>query len=247
MYTFNEIAERYRWDKRENPRESIRRLESYGRSHGVDLKWVPKTTRPRKYVIMNDPENCFTQSQLIQRYSLKEKSYPNFIKYMEKRGILLEQQEFCHRPYFYKVLDDSNFIQEEWYESTDPKIEITKSGLVRNKENKQIYNITTQDGYKQYRGSDMKLHFVHRLVLETFQPIDDSDSYYVDHIDGKRDNNNIINLRWATPQENIIYKYQNWDILKDNFDLLLQQYGYEKLNEIFEFLIKDGATNFKKF
>ena len=45
----------------------------------------------------------------------------------------------------------------------------------------------------------------------------------------------------------MIYKYENWSLLKDNFDILLQTYGYEQLNEIFEKIINIGATKFLKF
>lgn len=74
--------------------------------------------------------------------------------------------------------------------------------------------------------------------METFCPVDNMENLIVDHIDGRRDNNNINNLRWVSPQENAIFKYENWDQLKDNFNSLLQKYGYKKLNEIFEDLLK---------
>lgn len=246
MYTFDEIAIKYNWEKRDNPRESIQRFESYARSHGVYLQWIVGTSKPRKYEILNNPEECFTQTQLIEKYGLENKSYPNFISFMAKRGILLERQDFCQRPYFYKILNDNSFNQNKWFETSDPTIEATKTGLVRNKKSKHIYNITSPQGYKQYRGEDGKLHFVHRLIMETFCPIDNIDCYYVDHINGKRDDNTLENLRWVSQQENMIYKYENWSLLKDNFDILLQTYGYEQLNEIFEKIINIGATKFLK-
>ena len=44
---------------------------------------------------------------------------------------------------------------------------------------------------------------VHRLILETFVPVEDMDKLQVDHIDGDKTNNNINNLRWTTCKENI--------------------------------------------
>ena len=81
----------------------------------------------------------------------------------------------------------------------------------------------------------------------SFCPIDNINCYYVDHINGKRDDNVLENLRWVSQQDNMIYKYENWGLLKDNFDILLQTYGYEQLNKIFEKIINIGATNFLKF
>ena len=56
MYTFDEIAIKYNWEKRDNPRENIQRFESYARSHGVYLQWIVGTSKPRKYEILNNPE-----------------------------------------------------------------------------------------------------------------------------------------------------------------------------------------------
>ena len=73
MYTFDEIAIKYNLEKRDNPRESIQRFESYARSHGVYLQWIVGKSKPRKYEILNNPEECFTQTQLIEKYGLENK------------------------------------------------------------------------------------------------------------------------------------------------------------------------------
>lgn len=46
---------------------------------------------------------------------------------------------------------------------------------------------------------------VHRLVLSTFNPIEDADKYQVNHIDENKSNNCIENLEWCTPQYNTEY------------------------------------------
>lgn len=50
-----------------------------------------------------------------------------------------------------------------------------------------------------------KFFMIHRLVLETFSPIENSEKYQVNHIDGNKMNNNLDNLEWVTPSENIIH------------------------------------------
>lgn len=44
---------------------------------------------------------------------------------------------------------------------------------------------------------------IHRLVMETFQPLDDYANFEVDHIDHNKQNNTLTNLRWITKQENL--------------------------------------------
>lgn len=44
---------------------------------------------------------------------------------------------------------------------------------------------------------------VHRLILSTFNPIDNMNELTVDHIDGDIHNNKLSNLRWATIQDNL--------------------------------------------
>lgn len=46
-------------------------------------------------------------------------------------------------------------------------------------------------------------HSVHRLILENFNPVPGMDKLQVNHIDGNKQNNNLSNLEWCTPAENI--------------------------------------------
>lgn len=49
-----------------------------------------------------------------------------------------------------------------------------------------------------------KLHFIHRLVLQTFKPYKgDSSRYKVEHIDGNEVNNNLTNLKWVISREEL--------------------------------------------
>lgn len=68
-------------------------------------------------------------------------------------------------------------------------------------------------GYLQVRlmSTDgiMKSFTVHRLVMKVFCPIENDHLYQVNHRDGNKSNNNIWNLEWCTPSQNLHHAYDN--------------------------------------
>lgn len=59
------------------------------------------------------------------------------------------------------------------------------------------------------RNGKRKNYAVHRLVLSTFNPVDDSESLQVNHIDEDKSNNRLENLEWMTCKENNNYGTHN--------------------------------------
>lgn len=47
-----------------------------------------------------------------------------------------------------------------------------------------------------------KKYRVHRIILQSFNPIDNLEEMTVDHINGIRSDNRLENLKWATNEEN---------------------------------------------
>lgn len=59
-----------------------------------------------------------------------------------------------------------------------------------------------------------KMLKVHRLVLMTFNPIDNMDKFDVNHRDENKKNNNLDNLEWCNRSYNINYGSRNQKISK---------------------------------
>jgi hypothetical protein len=84
-----------------------------------------------------------------------------------------------------------------------------KKGFQQIKKGKTLKPVLL-DGYKRVVLSEKnkpKSFFVHRLVMETFNPTNDK-TLQINHKDGNKLNNNIDNLEWCTCKENINHAYK---------------------------------------
>jgi len=107
---------------------------------------------------------------------------------------------------------------------------------------KELCKLNHRDGYFFVRlsiNNKQKNIFIHRLVAEHF--IDnDLNLSQVDHIDGNKKNNNVINLQWITSKENtrksqskkVYQKTLNGNIIKiwDGFGHIQEVLGLNKGN-----------------
>lgn len=101
---------------------------------------------------------------------------------------------------------------EQWkIIETYPNYKISNLGNVKNKQNKILKQRTTKNRYKEIglRNGNKKQKFflVHRLVAFNFIPTKEG-KYYVNHIDGKKNNNLVENLEWVTQSENQKHAYE---------------------------------------
>lgn len=53
------------------------------------------------------------------------------------------------------------------------------------------------------RDGGTKFRLIHRLVMLSWKPVENSDELDVNHLDGNRQNNHISNLEWCTHAENM--------------------------------------------
>ena len=66
----------------------------------------------------------------------------------------------------------------------------------------------------------------------SFLPIENSENYTVDHIDGNRQNNYLENLRWVSNEENVGLMLMHRGELNKELTRLLKKYSYDELLKI---------------
>lgn len=117
--------------------------------------------------------------------------------------------------------------KEEW--KTIPnydKYEVSNLGQVRNKATKRVLrNVIQPSGYTVVSlrsDNKTKTHPVHRLIMESFRPVDNPRKYDVMHIDKNNTNNNLDNLKWINRTETILESMNN-STLKKLESIICQQ------------------------
>lgn len=73
-----------------------------------------------------------------------------------------------------------------------------KKRLSRHVTGYQYVSLTARDGSE-------KKHYIQRLVMMSFEPIDSAEHLDVNHVDGNKLNNSIGNLEWLSHRDNIIH------------------------------------------
>lgn len=94
--------------------------------------------------------------------------------------------------------------------NTGKVMSLPRQGVKGNAPKIRMLSLTI-DGYVKvrliYNGKD-ETHRVHRLVAEAF--IDNPEGKEtVNHIDGNKQNNNVLNLEWSNRSEQMVHAYKN--------------------------------------
>lgn len=101
---------------------------------------------------------------------------------------------------YYQVSNFGNF-------RSLPRIIKYKSNGTRKYPAKYLLTETTKDNYQRVvlmKDGVKKRYQAHRLVAITFIPNPDN-KLCINHIDGNKSNNNVLNLEWCTYSENTIH------------------------------------------
>lgn len=190
-----------------------------------------------------------TKQELAQHFGVSlttlDSNFPKFCQGKLKKGIKITREGYGERANYTiehvepQEVDRSTFsIRGVTYEEipgeqwTDVycsnNYEVSDYGRVRHKETKQLLKGTpTSDGYGQVM-MDYVRRLVHRVVLQSWQPIDNYERYTVDHINGIRSDNRLSNLRWSSMEDNIYYMTEHRGELNNELSRLIQKYGYDE-------------------
>lgn len=163
------------------------------------------------------------------------------ITFAKRRGVEIEVA-FKKGPTYFKIInisDDKGIIWKP-HPNSALNLEVSNSGQVRDLITKaRIGYLDKSTGYQVLKRNKIQYQ-VHRLVMETFSPIEDSHLFYVDHVDGKRQNNNLDNLRWVKATENLLFRNKEWQDLSELVAKLVQKYGYNETKSKLSLILSEN-------
>lgn len=131
------------------------------------------------------------------------------------------------------------------YKNTNYYID-EEGNLFNQKTKKFLKGQINKNGYHSYNitiNGEKKRLYKHRMILETFYPVEDMEKLQINHKDGDKNNNNISNLEWVSPKENIQHAVDNNLIFSkkiycfDKNKKIIKE--YKNINEVIE---KEGYS-----
>jgi len=164
--------------------------------------------------------------------------FSHFVDQFTKEGVFVKRWNSCTTAAKYfktsqgnisnAARGERNFAQgfiienenenEVWREHPVHGFRVSNIGRVEINNTVRSFGQAEYNGYKRIRISTpkgRKNFVVHRLIAETFlavekatKDIECDGKSQVNHIDHNRSNNNINNLEWVTPSENIFHRWR---------------------------------------
>ena len=119
---------------------------------------------------------------------------------------------------------------EKWVECyLDPKYLVSDQGRVWNTTtNRFLKGTDLNKGYIIVKINNVG-KYVHRLVYQSFNHIDNFDKMTVDHINGKRSDNRLENLSLESQSDNAKLMLIHRADMNKELTRLIQKYGYDEI------------------
>lgn len=96
------------------------------------------------------------------------------------------------KPNYYFATEEGQIISS--YQNKPLSLSLDKNGYSR-------------PSFKTKDGKSVRIH-AHRLILATYNPIENWENFEVNHIDDKKLNNKPSNLEWVTTKQNILHAWE---------------------------------------
>lgn len=182
-----------------------------------------------------------TFNQIKEKYgwTTSEGSIKKQIAYAKNRGVIIEKAYKKGSTYF-AIIQDINELKCEWkVYPKNPRYLVSDLGYVKNVDGKLAGSLQST-GYftvTDQTQTPPQYYRVNRMVLETFNPIKNSENMVADHINGIKTDNRLENLRWVTQRQNSLNRDENFAKMNENYQKLIEIYGYDGLNAIFEAIL----------
>ena len=151
---------------------------------------------------------------------------------------------------FYKIISNNiDLPEEKWIQCYCKRdYEVSDLGRVRKINGKGLLgNYSNSGGYKTISSyfddsKQMTQFLVHRLIFFSFHPeyIPYEKEICIDHINGKRDDNRLINLQPLSTTNNIVKRDVDQANTKSILANLIQKYNYDVLQDILNELLKEN-------
>ena len=187
-------------------------------------------------------DNCYNFNELKEKFgwttTLSE--IPKQIIFARRRGVEIEVA-FKKGPTYFRIISADSFPNEIWekHPNSNLNLEVSNLGRIRDINTKAFLGYNNDLGYIVIKRYNV-CFFAHRLIMETFSPIENSQVYYVDHINGIRSDNNLTNLRWVKATENLLFRNENWQDFSEIIAKLVQKYGYEETKTKLNMILKEN-------
>ena len=132
----------------------------------------------------------------------------------------------------YRIIEDNyNIPNEIWVNAyCSEKHEVSNLGRIRQKDTKRLMGSKMSSGYMSVGFGQHRNLRVHRVIFFSFHPeyLAEQEKIVIDHINGKRDDNRIENLRAVSNLENVQHGNKNQTECQTLLAQLLLKFGYEE-------------------